>query len=25
MVAAIDSIGRGTMAYEGNPFRLNLE
>jgi predicted protein tyrosine phosphatase len=25
MVAAIDSIGRGTLAYEGNPFRLDLE
>jgi predicted protein tyrosine phosphatase len=25
MVAAIDSIGRGTMAYEANPFRLDLE
>ena len=25
MVAAIDSIGRGEMAYEGQPFRLDLE
>jgi predicted protein tyrosine phosphatase len=25
MVAAIDSIGRGEMAYEGTPFRLDLE
>jgi len=25
MVAAIDSIGRGEMAYEANPFRLDLE
>ena len=25
MVAAIDSIGRGAMAYEGVPFRLDLE
>jgi predicted protein tyrosine phosphatase len=25
MVAAIDSIGRGTMAYEADPFRLDLE
>ena len=25
MVAAIDSIGRGEMAYEGHPFRLDLE
>jgi hypothetical protein len=25
MVAAIDSIGRGEMAYEGIPFRLDLE
>ena len=25
MVAAIDAIGRGEMAYEGNPFRLDLE
>jgi predicted protein tyrosine phosphatase len=25
MVAAIDSIGRGTMAFEGVPFRLDLE
>ncbi|HKA82190.1 MAG TPA: protein-tyrosine phosphatase family protein [Xanthobacteraceae bacterium] len=25
MVAAIDSIGRGEMAYEGVPFRLDLE
>jgi predicted protein tyrosine phosphatase len=25
MVAAIESIGRGTLAYEGTPFRLDLE
>ena len=25
MVAAIDSIGHGVMAYEGHPFRLDLE
>jgi predicted protein tyrosine phosphatase len=25
MVAAIESIGRGTMAYEADPFRLDLE
>src|ERR1700674_4331160 len=25
MVAAIDAIGRGEMAYEANPFRLDLE
>jgi predicted protein tyrosine phosphatase len=25
MVAAIESIGRGTLAYEGTPFRLELE
>ena len=25
MVAAIDAIGRGTIAYEGVPFRLDLE
>jgi predicted protein tyrosine phosphatase len=25
MVAAIDSIGRGEMAYEADPFRLDLE
>ncbi len=25
MVAAIDAIGRGAMAYEGVPFRLDLE
>jgi predicted protein tyrosine phosphatase len=25
MVAAIESIGRGEMAYEGTPFRLDLE
>jgi len=25
MVAAINSIGRGTIAYEGDPFRLDLE
>ena len=25
MIAAIDSIGRGEMAYEGIPFRLDLE
>jgi predicted protein tyrosine phosphatase len=25
MVAAIESIGRGEMAYEGDPFRLDLE
>jgi predicted protein tyrosine phosphatase len=25
MVAAVDSIGRGEMAYEGVPFRLDLE
>jgi predicted protein tyrosine phosphatase len=25
MVAAIDAIGRGTMAYEGVPFRLDLD
>jgi predicted protein tyrosine phosphatase len=25
MVAAIESIGRGTMAYEADPFRLELE
>ena len=25
MVAAIDSIGRGTIAFEGDPFRLDLE
>ena len=25
MVAAIDSIGRGEMAYEGTPFRIDLE
>jgi predicted protein tyrosine phosphatase len=25
MVAAIETIGRGTMALEGNPFRLKLE
>jgi predicted protein tyrosine phosphatase len=25
MVAAIDSIGRGEIAYEGVPFRLDLE
>ena len=25
MVAAIDAIGRGEIAYEGNPFRLDLE
>jgi hypothetical protein len=25
MMAAIDSIGRGEMAYEGTPFRLDLE
>jgi predicted protein tyrosine phosphatase len=25
MVAAIETIGRGTMALEGNPFRLELE
>ena len=25
MVAAIDAIGRGSMAYEGHPFRLDLE
>jgi predicted protein tyrosine phosphatase len=25
MVAAIDAIGRGEMAYEGRPFRLDLE
>jgi predicted protein tyrosine phosphatase len=25
MVEAIDSIGRGEMAYEGVPFRLDLE
>jgi predicted protein tyrosine phosphatase len=25
MVAAIDSIGRGAMAYEADPFRLELE
>lgn len=25
MVAAIDAIGRGTMAYEADPFRLELE
>jgi predicted protein tyrosine phosphatase len=25
MMAAIDSIGRGEMAYEGVPFRLDLE
>ena len=25
MVAAIDAIGRGLMAYEGQPFRLDLE
>jgi predicted protein tyrosine phosphatase len=25
MVTAIDSIGRGTMAFEGVPFRLDLE
>jgi predicted protein tyrosine phosphatase len=25
MVAAIETIGRGTLAYEGDPFRLELE
>ena len=25
MIAAIDAIGRGTIAYEGDPFRLDLE
>ena len=25
MVAAIESIGRGEIAYEGHPFRLELE
>jgi predicted protein tyrosine phosphatase len=25
MVAAIDAIGRGELAYEGNPFRLDLD
>jgi len=25
MVAAIESIGRGAMAYEADPFRLELE
>jgi predicted protein tyrosine phosphatase len=25
MTAAIEEIGRGTMAFEGNPFRLELE
>jgi predicted protein tyrosine phosphatase len=25
MVAAIDAIGRGEIAYEGDPFRLDLE
>jgi predicted protein tyrosine phosphatase len=25
MIAAIESIGRGMLAYEGNPFRLDLE
>jgi predicted protein tyrosine phosphatase len=25
MMAAIDAIGRGAMAYEGDPFRLDLE
>jgi predicted protein tyrosine phosphatase len=25
MVAAIDAIGRGVMAYEANPFRLDLQ
>jgi predicted protein tyrosine phosphatase len=25
MVAAIDSIGRGAFAFEGDPFRLELE
>jgi predicted protein tyrosine phosphatase len=25
MIAAIDAIGRGELAYEGNPFRLDLE
>jgi predicted protein tyrosine phosphatase len=25
MLAAIDAIGRGEMAYEGIPFRLDLE
>jgi hypothetical protein len=25
MIAAIDAIGRGEMAYEGIPFRLDLE
>jgi predicted protein tyrosine phosphatase len=25
MVAAIDAIGRGVDAYEGHPFRLDLE
>jgi hypothetical protein len=25
MVAAIDAIGRGEMAYEADPFRLELE
>jgi predicted protein tyrosine phosphatase len=25
MIAAIETIGRGTLAYEGDPFRLDLE
>ena len=25
MIAAIESIGRGSLAFEGNPFRLDLE
>jgi predicted protein tyrosine phosphatase len=25
MVAAVEAIGRGEMAYEGIPFRLDLE
>jgi predicted protein tyrosine phosphatase len=25
MVAAIETIGRGALAYEGDPFRLELE
>jgi len=25
MVAAIDAIGRGEIAYEADPFRLELE
>jgi hypothetical protein len=25
MIAAIESIGRGMLAFEGSPFRLDLE